>query len=62
MKVQNDLQIVIVFSIYMHQLSKQERFVELCKANLKVGIGQSISEITNRDIKGFYRYTGYLNV
>ena len=41
---------------------KQEKFGDLVEQNLKLAIIAAISEITQSDIRQFYRYTGYLNV
>ena len=41
---------------------KQERFLNIVRANLKVAIGQALQEITIHDLKEFCVATGCLNV
>lgn len=41
---------------------KQERFVNICLDNLKVGVSEAPKEISIADIRAFYRNIGYLNV
>ena len=41
---------------------KQERFLNIVSANLKVAIGQALQEITIHDLKEFCVATGCLNV
>ena len=41
---------------------KQERFLNIVRANLKVAIGQALQEITIHDLKEFCFATGCLNV
>jgi hypothetical protein len=41
---------------------KQERFLNIVSANLKVAIGQALQEITIHDLKELCVATGCLNV
>ena len=46
----------------LKKLMQQERFQRMCCANLKVGIGEALKEISSETIKAYYQYTGYINV
>ena len=43
-------------------LLKTSKFSEIAQNNLKLAISAAMNEVTQRDTRGFYRLTGYLNV
>ena len=48
--------------LMLKTLLKTSKFSEMAQNNLKLAISLAMDEVTQRDTRGFYRLTGYLNV
>ena len=57
-----ELNIAVNCFLKVKTVLKQERFLNIVRANLKVAIGQALQEITIHDLKEFCVASGCLNV
>ena len=46
----------------MRSILKRYEYREILRQSLHVGVYEAISNVTSLDMRGFYRYTGYINI